>query len=89
MRQPAERFMVSLTSVFNLIKNFRQNGHIRPEPHGGGNTPAINEEGCRIPAEIIEKKSDMTLKELCEYYEDRTGKKVSNPAPDRTLKKTE
>jgi transposase len=87
MRQLAERFMVSLTFVFNLIKNFRQNGHIRPKPHGGGNTPAINEEGFGILAEIIKKKSDMTLKELCEYYEDKTGKKVSKSAMDRTLKK--
>ncbi len=87
MRQLAEIFMISLTFVFNLIKNFRQNGHIRPKPHGGGNTPAINEEGFGILAEIIKKKSDMTLKELCEYYEDKTGKKVSKSAPDRTLKK--
>ncbi len=69
MRQLSEKSDVSSTSVFNLIKDFRQNGHINPKPHGGGNTPAINEEGCRIPAEIIEKKPDMTLKEICEYYE--------------------
>ena len=87
MLQLAERFMVSLTFVFSLIKNFRQNGHISPKPHGGGNKPAINEEGRMIIAEITDKKSDMTLKELCKYYENETGKKVSKPAMDRTLKK--
>lgn len=87
MRQLAERFIVSLTFVFDVIKNFRQNGHISPKPHGGGNKPAINEEGCKIISEIIDKKPDMTLKELCEYYEDVSGKKVSKSAMDRTLKK--
>jgi len=87
MRQPAERFTVSLTFVFNLIKNFRQNGHIRPKPHGGGNRPAISEDGCGIISEITDKKPDMTLKELCEYYEYKCGKKVSKSAMDRTLRK--
>lgn len=87
MRQIAERFTVSLTFVFNLINNFRQNGHIRPKPHGGGKTPAINEEGCIFLSEIIDKNPDLTLKELCEYYEHKTGKKVSKSAMDRTLKK--
>ncbi len=87
MRQLAERFIVSLTFVFDVIKNFRQNGHINPKPHGGGNKPAINEEGRKILSEIIDKKPDMTLKELCEYYEHATGKKVSKSAMDRTLKK--
>lgn len=87
MRKLSERFMVSLTFVFNVIKNFRQNGHIRPKPHGGGNKAAINEEGRIILSEIIYKKPDMTLKELCEYYEDKCGKKVSISAMDSTLKK--
>ena len=87
MVQPAERFTVSLTSVFSPIKNFRQNGHISPEPHGGGNTPAVNGEGLMIIAEITDKKSDMTLKELRGYYGNETGKKVGRPAMDRTLKK--
>lgn len=87
MRQLAERFIVSLTFVFDVIKNFRQNGHINPKPHGGGNKPAINEEGRKILSEIIDKKPDMTLKELCEYYEHAAGKKVSKSAMDRTLKK--
>jgi len=87
MRQPAERFTVSPTSVSNLINNFRQNGHIRPKPHGGGKTPAINEEGRIFLSEITDKNPDLTLKELCGYYERETGKKVSKPAMDRTLKK--
>jgi transposase len=87
MRQLTVRFDISLTSVSGLIKNFRQNGHIRPKPHGGGQTPAINEEGRIFLTEIIAEKPDLTLKELCEYYEDKTGKKVSKSAMDRTLKK--
>jgi transposase len=89
MRQLAGRFIVSLTFVFDVIKNFRQNGHIDPKPHRGGNKPAINEEGRRILAEIIDRKPDMTLKELCEYYEHVSCKKVSKSAMDRTLKKME
>lgn len=87
MRQLTGKFDVSLTFVSNLIKNFRQNGHIRPKPHGGGKTPAINEEGCIFLSEIIDKIVFLTLKELCEYYEHKTGKKVSKSAMDRTLKK--
>ena len=87
MKQLSERFAVSVTFVFNLIKNFRQNGHIRPKPHGGGNKPSISIENYGIIFEIIGKKPDMTLKELCEYYEHKSGKKVSKSSMDRTLKK--
>lgn len=87
MRQLSERFAVSMTFVFNLIKNFRQNGHIRPKAHGGGNKPVISMENYEIISEIIAKKPDMTLKELCEYYEHKCGKKVSKSSMDRTLNK--
>lgn len=87
MRQIAERFMVSLTFVFSLIKNFRQNGHISPKQHGGGRTPAVNEEGRGFLREIIDRHPDLTLRELCEYYEKNFGKKISKSAMDRTLKK--
>lgn len=87
MNHIAERFMVSLSFVFNLIKNFKQNGHIRPKPHAGGKKPAINKDGYGIIFEIMDKKPDMTLKELCEYYEIESNKKVSKSAMDRTLKK--
>jgi len=73
MRQLTGKSDVSLTSVSGLIKNFRQNGHIRPEPHGGGQTPAVNKEGRISLTGITAEKPDPTLKELCGYYEQWFG----------------
>ncbi|HAO21014.1 MAG: hypothetical protein BWK80_42240 [Desulfobacteraceae bacterium IS3] len=87
MRQLAGRFAVSLTFVFNLIRNFKQNGHIAPKPHGGGKTSAINQEGCEFLSRLIRRQPRLTLKELCGHYEQKFGKKVSKSAMDRTLKK--
>ncbi len=87
MRKLAVRFEVSLTFVSGLIKNFRQNGHIRPKPHGGGQTSAINKDGCEFISGLIRRQPKLTLKELCGHYEDKFGKKVCKSAMDRTLKK--
>jgi transposase len=32
MRKISERFMVSVSFVFTLVKKFNQNGHINPNP---------------------------------------------------------
>ena len=87
MRQIAERFAVSLSFIFNLIKGLKKNGHIRPKPHGGGMPAAVNEEGCRFLSEVIARQSDLTLEELCRHYREKFGRKVSKSAMDRTLKK--
>jgi len=89
MRQLTEKSDVSLTSVSGPVKNFRQNGHIRPKPHGGGKTPAADKQGCEFLTGLIERQTDLTLKELCEHYGQKSGKKVSKSAPDRTLKKSD
>jgi transposase len=83
----SERFMVSLSFVFTLIKRFRQNGHINPKPHGGGRSSAIDDEGCRYITELVRCNIDLTLEELCGRYEEKSGKKVSKSTMDRTLKK--
>jgi transposase len=88
VRQLTVKSGISPTSVSGLIKNFRRNGHIRPEPHGGGQTPAVNGEGRISLTGITAGKPDPASEELCGYHEDRTGKKVGRPAPDRTSEKT-
>ena len=87
MRKLAERFAVSPSFVFNLIKGFGQNGHIDPKPHGGGRTEAVDEEGRLFLSELISRQTDLTLEELCEHYRQKFGKTVSKSAMDRTLKK--
>jgi putative transposase len=87
MRTLCERFTVSLSFVFKLIKGFRQNGHIRPKPHGGGRPASVNEEGRKFLTGLICRKPDLTLTELCEHYESDFGIKISKSAMDRTLKK--
>ena len=87
MRKLSERFTVSLTFVFRLIKGFRQNGHISPEPYGGGRPAAISEDGRGFLIGLMKEKTDLTLRELCECYTEKFHEKVSRSATDRTLKK--
>ncbi len=76
-RQIARRFQVSLTFVRNLLKHYRQTGTIEPLQHGGGQKIKIDNHGCSLIQQMIKQKPDLILGELCHFFTDKTGVKVS------------
>ena len=41
LRQIARRFLVSVSFVTRLLKQYRSTRSLEPQPHGGGHPPAL------------------------------------------------
>ena len=81
----AERFMVSLKFVYDMIKLYRQTGSVSPKPHAGGCAPKISGNGLKTLGELHKETSDATLQELCHEFYGQTGIEVSQSAMHNTL----
>jgi transposase len=77
LREIAERFLVSLSFVWLLVKQFRETGRIDPKPHGGGKKSKIAGADLFVLRQLVEEHSDATLLELSNLFFERTGIKVS------------
>ena len=77
LREIAERFLVSLSLVWLLVKQFRETGRIDPKPHGGGKKRKIAGADLFVLRQLVEEHSDATLSELGNLFFERTGIKVS------------
>jgi transposase len=62
--QIAERFGVSLSCVRDLLRRVRESGSAVPKPHGGGRSPAFDEQGLEVLAQAVAESPDATLEEL-------------------------
>jgi transposase len=63
-REIAQRFRVSLTFVFRLLRRRRDAGTLDPKPHGGCPPPALGPDELRCLAELIRETPDATLEQL-------------------------
>src|SRR3954462_3587781 len=63
IRQVAERFLVSLSSVTRLLHLYRSTGSVEPRPHGGGNPAVLTPEDLERLRELISERPDATLEE--------------------------
>ena len=77
LREIAERFLVSLSFVMALVKQFRETDHIDPKPHGGGKQRKIAGAHLFILRQLVEENSDATLVEVSNLFFEQTGIKVS------------
>jgi transposase len=66
LRQIAGRFRVSTSSITRLLSRRRANGSLDPKPHGGGQPPALDQEGLKQLRRLVRKRPDATLEELKE-----------------------
>ena len=88
IRKLAKRFRVSRGTVWNLIKLKRETGDIRPQlPQGGRLGQLAGKETELI--EMVRQHSDYTLSEYCEYWDEKTGIRVSPSTMCRELQKLE
>jgi len=86
IRQVAERFQVSKTTVQALLKRKQETGTLKPARATGGKASQLAGHEQEI-AEMVEQHQDYTLAEYCEYWQDKTGVRVSESAMCRFLQK--
>src|SRR3954470_6536966 len=63
LRQVARRFLVSVSFVTRLLKQYRSTSSLVPQPHGGGQQPALGPEDLERLRELIRQQPDATLEE--------------------------
>jgi transposase len=82
-RQVASRFRVSTSFVTRLLSRRRQTGSLDPEPHGGGQPPALDREGLKRLLQLVKERPDATLEEV----QERSGADCSIMAIFRALRR--
>jgi transposase len=81
LRQIAQRFLVSVSTIVRLLQQHRQTGSAEPKPHAGGRRPALGPDDIKRLRELIREQPDATLDEL----RDRLGVGCSRMAVSRAL----
>ena len=77
IRNLADRFSVSSSTVWLLLRRYRVTGSVRPKPHGGGQVSMMDPERLSVLRELVRQKNDATLAELRDRFHQRTGLLVS------------
>lgn len=83
----AEQFGVSRSFFGKLLKQYRETGNLGPKPHGGGPARIVDKKDEIVIRKLIKQSNDDTLPELCEKFEEQTGKSISGPTLCRELKR--
>lgn len=63
-RQLALRFRVNVSCITRLLQLRRQTGSLDPRPHGGGQAPALDQEGLERLRRLVREHPDATLRQL-------------------------
>ena len=87
IRQLAPRFKVSARFVWELIHRFRRTESYVPKPHGGGNPACITPSQYGLISDLVKQYPDTTLKELCEYFQEKCHITPSKSSMQRVLDK--
>jgi len=87
LKEIAKRYKVSKSFIDKLIQQRKEQGHINPLPHGGGEAPLIDEEKEVLIGNYVLANNDATLEELCDYLEKKTKLRVSITTMHRALEK--
>jgi transposase len=64
LRQLADLFLVSLSTIVRLLRHHRTSGSLRPKPHAGGRRPLLDDEACQRLRDLVAAQPDATLDEL-------------------------
>jgi putative transposase len=86
IRKVAERFKVNKNTVQDLVKRKREKGTLEPSVATGGKPSQLSGYEQQIEAMVAEHL-DYTLAEYCEYWEEKTGVRLSESAMCRFLQK--
>ena len=73
----AERFAVSYSTVWLLLKRFRATGKVDPKPHGGGQPAKLDVVDFLVIADIVRQQPDVTAAEVRDRLAELTDVHVS------------
>ena len=83
----AERFNVSLASVYRLRALERETGSIAPKGHGGGRSASLSDEDRAHFDAFLNENVSMTHAEMAERFTTETGRSLSRSSVQRHLAK--
>lgn len=70
--QLATLFSISLSTVEEWLRAFRQEGRTEPLPHGGGASRVLRPYA-QVIRQLVQQHPDATLEELCTHVATQTG----------------
>ena len=79
IQQIANRFGVSYSFVYRLLKRYKATVSVEPHPHGGGKPSLLNCQQIDVLRQLVEEDNDATLQQLSVRFIEKTGIKVSIP----------
>jgi transposase len=82
----AETFRVSLSTLKEWVKRFRETGSAAPLPRGH-EQPLIKSDQARAVQALVDRMPDATLEDYCTAWEQETGQRVSAPTMCRALQR--
>lgn len=81
----AQRFNVSYSFVWKLLKRYEQIGEVQPHLHGGGQCSKLTKEQVEQVAGLVEADNDATLEELSNQVHEKIGIRVSRATMGRIV----
>jgi transposase len=85
LAEVADLFSVSLATVKNFARRYRDTGSADALPHAGGRKPALNDKARSFIGELVKQNNDLTLAQLCRRVKARHRKVISVPTMGRLL----
>jgi transposase len=83
----AQRFSVGAATVYNWLRQAREEDRRAPKPHAGGPAPRLDAQGLAVLQELVARQNDATLAEHAERLAARTGVRVSLPTLCQVLRR--
>jgi transposase len=83
LRELADLFLVSLSTIVRLLRHYRVSGSLRPKAHSGGPRPLLDADACQRLRDFVREQPDATLAEL----QERLGIPCSLSTLCRTLQR--
>lgn len=87
IREVAERFAVSPSTVQDYLKLKRETGRLEPRPVCGGVAPLISDDDLEKVQQLVDEQPDATTEEFADKLADKLAIAVSRPTMGRALQR--
>lgn len=86
-QEVADLFGVSPATVRNILRRKRETGTPEAKPHGGGKTAMLSQPARDRVRQLLARRNDLTLAELCEQIAQEHQLRVSVPTMCRVVQR--
>lgn len=87
LEEVATLFAVSVASVKNFVRRYRETGSADALPHAGGQALLLNEQQVGFVRDTLKATADLTLQEVRQRLKQKYQKQVSAPTLSRLLQR--